>query len=115
MAGQILTVPQESQTAPTQPTKPTPLESQETNPAITDKAKKVATAKLKQKNRKANEFVITIPLNLQFEAGTVYTLSGFTPDANTGTWLVTDVNHSFKGKTGSVTKVTLRRTLNDYK
>jgi hypothetical protein len=113
--GQILTVPQESQTPPTQPTVPTPLQSEETNPAITAKAKDVATAKLKQKNRKANEFVITMPLNLQFEAGTVYTMNGFTKDADTGTWVVTDVNHSFKGKTGSVTKVTLRRTLNDYK
>jgi hypothetical protein len=112
---QILTVPNNNTALPPQPTVPSPLQSSETDPTVTDKAKKVAKAKLKQKNRKANEFVLNMPLNLAFEAASVYKLSGFTPDANAGTWVVTDVNHTFKGKTGSTTKVTLRRTLNDYK
>ncbi len=112
---QRFVVPSDHTDPPAQPVAPTPLKSDETDPSVTDKAKKVAKAKLKQKNRKANEFVITLPLNLAFEAATVYKLQGFTPDANERTWVVTDVIHSFRGKTGSTTKVTLRRALNDYK
>ncbi len=112
---QRFVVPSDHTDPPAKPVVPSPLKSDETDPAVTDKAKTVALAKLKQKNRKANEFVITLPLNLAFEAATVYKLQGFTPDANVNTWVVTDVTHTFRGKTGSTTKVTLRRTLNDYK
>lgn len=111
---QILTVPRENKDLPATPGVQAPLKSDETNPDVVDKAKKVAKAKLKQKNRKANEFVILLPLNLTFESGTVYKLQGFTPDADARTWVVTEVNHSFKAKDGSTSKITLRRTLNDY-
>ncbi len=110
-----LTVPSTHTQLPPAPVVPEPLQSDETDANLVQKAKTVARAKLKQKNRKANEFVITMPLNLAFEASTVYNLQGFTTDANAGTWVVSDVNHTLKGKTGSVTKITLRRTLNDYR
>jgi hypothetical protein len=109
-----LTVPSSHTTLPSQATAPSPLQSSETNPIITSKAATVSKAKLKQRNRKANEFVIEFPLILTIEAATTYNLSGFTPDADLDVWVASDVVHSFKGKSGSTTKVTFRRALNDY-
>jgi hypothetical protein len=109
-----LTVPSSHTVLPPLVTAPSPLQSNETNPIATSTAATVSKAKLKQKNRKANEFVIEFPLILTIEAATNYNLSGFTPDAELDVWTVADVVHSFKGKSGSTTKVTFRRALNDY-
>jgi hypothetical protein len=110
----ILTVPLSHTQLPQQPAGPAPFPSTSTDPGLNQKAQTVAKAKLKQRNRKADEAVINMPLNLAFEAGTVYNLQGFTPDADLEPWAVTDVQHFFKGKTGSTTRVTLRKTLNSY-
>jgi hypothetical protein len=83
----------------------------ETNAVVTQKAKQVSLSKLRQKNRKGNEFIITLPILTTMEAGTTYSLSGFSPDADAGQWVLVDVVLSFKGKSGSTTKCTFQKAL----
>jgi hypothetical protein len=108
-----LTVPPTNEMKPLPPVV-TPPEGggTETNAAGISKGQATALAKLRQKNRKGNEFIITLPLVTTMESGTVYSLSGFTPDAEPPTkWVLIDVVLSFKGKSGSTTKCTFQKAL----
>ena len=108
--GPSLTVPDANKSLPDkQTTKTDP--GTETNAAVTEKAKLVALSKLRQKNRKGNEFIITFPILTTLESGTVYSLNGFTPDGDSGQWVLVDCVLSFKGKSGSTTKCTFQKAL----
>ncbi|SRR6266446_1642436 len=100
------TVPTDHTVVPTAPENSQPYVSEETSPTIIGQAKKVAKSKLKQKNRKQNELRIDMPITLQFEAATAYSASGFTPDADSQKWIVTEVEIHLSGKRGSETRVT---------
>ncbi len=105
------TNPPDHKVLPDLPSKPKDESGTNTDAADTQKANLVALAKLRQKNRKGNEFIIDMPLNLAFESGTVYLLSGFSPDADAANWVLIDVAHAFKGKGGSTTKCTFQKAL----
>jgi hypothetical protein len=95
-------VPETHQVLPLKP-KVTPQNKQETKQARQAKAQATAINKLQQKNRKSHTFTIVIPFNPVVQAGVVYKLTGFTPDADTDTWLLYDVAHRVQGKSGSIT------------
>ena len=107
-----LTVPPTNEMKPLPPVV-TPPEGggTETNAAGISKGQATALAKLRQKNRKGNEFIITLPLVTTMESGTVYKVSGFSPDADEANWVLIDVVLSFKGKSGSTTKCTFQKAL----
>lgn len=85
----------------------------DSNTASTTKAGRVAKSKLKKKNRKGKKHRITVPLNLRVEAGTVYTLQGFSPDFDAN-WLVTECEHKFSAKGGSTTSLDLQMCILGY-
>jgi hypothetical protein len=105
-----LTVPSQSKTLPAQPVAKNQAGT-ETNSAALEKARKTAESKLRQRNPKGNEFIIEFPILTTMESGTVYKLSGFTPDADATQWTLIDVVMSFKGKGGSTTKCTFQKSL----
>ncbi len=105
-----LTVPAASKTLPSQPVAKN-QSGTETNSSALAKAKKTAESRLRQKNRKGNEFIIEFPILTTMESGTVYSVSGFTPDADAVKWVLVDVVMSFKGKGGSTTKCTFQKAL----
>ena len=105
-----LTVPAQSKALPSQPVAKNQAGT-ETNAAALAKAKKTAESRLRQKNRKGNEFIIEFPILTTMESGTVYSVSGFTPDADAVSWVLVDVVMSFKGKAGSTTKCTFQKAL----
>lgn len=90
-----------------------PYVADETHPTVIAKAKKAAKSNLKQKNRKKNEFRIDLPISLDFEAATTYKLSGFTPDADTDTWVLVEMEIHMSGKNteGSETRLTFQKAL----
>jgi hypothetical protein len=79
------------------------------SPQKKQRAKKHAVSKLKQKNRKSNQFQMTTPLDLSIEAGNNYKLQGFSPDADDGIWTCNEVSHSITGKQASTTHISLHR------
>jgi hypothetical protein len=105
-----MTVPTASKTLPTQPVSKNQAGT-ETNADALTKAKLTAAAKLRQRNRKGNEFIIEFPILTTMESGTVYSVSGFTPDADNSLWTLIDVVMSFKGKGGSTTECTFQKAL----
>jgi hypothetical protein len=60
----------------------------------------VAANTLCQKNRKRKQSSLELPFDPTVEEGTVYTLQGFAENFD-GNWLVTEVDFSFAGKSGS--------------
>jgi hypothetical protein len=105
------TVPTTHTVLPQLPDDSKAYQSTETSPEVIQKAKKVSRNKLAQKNRKQNEFKIDFPITLQFESATAYTLSGFTPDANQGNWIVVEVEIHLSGKKGSECRVEFQRAI----
>lgn len=91
----------------------TPYVSDETHPTVIAKARKSAKSNLKQKNRKQNEFHIDLPITLDFESATTYKLSGFTPDADSDTWVLIEMEIHMSGKNteGSETRLTFQKAL----
>jgi phage protein D len=81
----------------------------DTSPTVLAKAKLCASSKLRQQNRKQNEFRLVLPLDLSKEAGQVCGLSGFTPDASKLTWTIHDVTHKMTAQSGSTTELVLHR------
>lgn len=104
-------VPSTHTTVPATPTDEPAYQSKETNPTIIQKANDTARNKLAEKNRKQNEFKIDMPITLQFEASTGYSLSGFSPDVEQGTWIVVDMELHISGKRGSETRLTFQRAI----
>ena len=92
---------------------PSPIPIAETDAGMNARAKRVARSKLKKKNRKGKKHQMTIPLNLRVEAGTVYTLQGFSPDFD-GPWLVTEVEHKFAAKGGATTVLNMQMSIQGY-
>lgn len=83
------------------------------NTGSTTKAQRVAKSKLKKKNRKGKKHRLVVPLNLRIEAGTVYTLKGFSPDFDSN-WLIIDCEHKFSAKGGSTTSLDLQMCITGY-
>jgi hypothetical protein len=110
MAGSS-TVPSDHTQLPQTPDDSQAFVSKEQNATIVQKANNTARNKLAQKNRKQNEFKIDLPITLQFEASTAYSISGFTPDADQGTWIVVESEIHISGKRGSETRVTFQRAI----
>ncbi|MGD0178763.1 MAG: hypothetical protein ABSC15_03030 [Terriglobales bacterium] len=109
-----LTVPDGHKDLAPPATTASPIQIQETNPQVTNHSKNVSAAKLRQKNRKAKQFRVTTVLDLSIEAGTVYLISGFNPDADAQTWVCVDVVHSLSGKGGSTTKAVFQHAITEY-
>ena len=85
----------------------------DTNTVKKTRAAKVAKSRLKKKNRKRKKKNIVLEYNPTIEAGTVYTTSGFSPLFD-GNWLVIQVTHEFKGRSGSTTSLELEKCILSY-
>lgn len=107
------TVPTDNTQLPPPATSEKPYVSDETHPTVIAKAKKAAESNLKQKNRKKNEFRIDLPILLDFESATTYKLNGFTPDADSDTWVLIEMEIHMSGKNteGSETRLTFQKAL----
>ena len=93
----------------TVPLATTPTVNLETNAAKKARALKVATSKLKEKNRNRHKKSIVKPYDPSLESGTVYAVSGSRSDLD-GNWLVVSVTNTLS-KGGNTTSAELERCL----
>jgi hypothetical protein len=54
-----------------------------------------------------------LPFSPTIESGTVYAVSGFRADSD-GNYLVVDVEHCFRGRSGSTTRLKLQKVRPEY-
>lgn len=92
---------------------PATVPTVDANAGSTTKAKRTARSKLKKKNRKGKKHRLVVPLNLRVEAGTVYTLAGFSPDFDAN-WLITECEHKFSAHGGSTTSLDMQMCITGY-
>jgi hypothetical protein len=97
-------VPDASKILPQQPV-PSTTSGTETNAAVLDRAKLVAAAKLRRKNRRGKQMKIVFPGAVtQLETDVNYTFLGFSPDVDAVTaWTLDDLEIQFRGKSGAQT------------
>lgn len=106
------TVPTSHTQLPAVPQSSGQIVNKEPSSTAQAKAAAVATNKLKQKNRKQNKITMTVPLNLKFDAGTTWNMSGFMPDIDSQVWLLSEVQHKIAGKSGSETTLEFTKVPN---